>query len=87
MSAESDYFDEQAMIELGRKTIEDLRKTGFPPTELKRLENVLRDGGVREALMLSSLLKTIRTRFRRRRHRENYCAALPDFGRMLPCLR
>ncbi len=60
MSFESGFLDEQGMVELARKAIEDLRKDGISPTELKRLENVLREGGIGEALMLSSLLKTIR---------------------------
>ena len=59
MSTESGFLDEHEMAELARKTIEDLRKAGISPTELKRLENVLRDGGVGETLMLSGLLKTI----------------------------
>jgi hypothetical protein len=59
MSSNSGYFDEQGMIELARKTIEQLKNDGISPTEVKRLENVLRDGGVGEALILSSLLKTI----------------------------
>ena len=43
-----------------RKAIENLRKDGISPTELRRLENILKEGNVGEALMLSSLLKTIR---------------------------
>ena len=60
MSSFDNFLDEQGMVELARKAIEDLRKEGISPTELKHLENVLREGGVGEALMLSSLLKTIR---------------------------
>jgi hypothetical protein len=60
MSSNDNFLDEQGMVELARKTIEDLRKDGISPTELKRLENILREGGIGEALMLSSLLKTIR---------------------------
>src|SRR6266508_5281608 len=48
------------MVNLARKAIEDLRKDSISPTELKRLENILKEGNVGEALMLSSLLKTIR---------------------------
>lgn len=59
MSSNSGFLDEQGMIELARKAIEDLRKDGISVTELKRLENILREGGVGEALILSSLLKTI----------------------------
>jgi len=60
MSFESGFLDEQGMVDLARKAIEDLRTDRISPTELKRLENVLREGGIGEALMLSSLLKTIR---------------------------
>jgi len=59
MSAESGFLDEQGMIELARKTIEELQNDGVSPTEVRRLENILREGGVGEALILSSLLKTI----------------------------
>lgn len=61
MSSESGLLDEQGMVELAKKAIEDLRKYGISPTELKRLESVLREGGVGETLMLSSLLRTILT--------------------------
>jgi hypothetical protein len=60
MSCESGFLDEQGMVDLARKAIEDLRRDGISPTELKRLEHILREGSVGEALMLSSLLKTIR---------------------------
>ena len=59
MSSNSGFLDEQGMIDLARKTIEQLKNDGISPTEVKRLENVLREGGVGEALILSSLLKTI----------------------------
>ena len=59
MSSNSGFLDEQGMIDLARKTIDQLRNDGISPTEVKRLENVLREGGVGEALILSSLLKTI----------------------------
>jgi hypothetical protein len=59
MSSNSGFLDGQGMIDLARKAIEDLRKDGISVTELKRLENILREGGVGEALILSSLLKTI----------------------------
>lgn len=48
------------MVDLAGKTIEDLRKEGVSPTELKRLENILIEGGVGESLILSGLLRTIR---------------------------
>ena len=59
MSAESNFLDEPGMIDLARKTIEQVKNEGISPTEVKRLENALREGGVGEALILSSLLKTI----------------------------
>ena len=59
MSSNSGFLDEQGMIDLARKTIEQLKNDGISPTEVKRLENVLREGGVGEALIVSSLLETI----------------------------
>jgi hypothetical protein len=59
MSSRNGFLDEQGMVDLARKTIEDLRREGISPTELRRLENILKDGGVGEALIVSSLLKTI----------------------------
>ena len=60
MSSKSGFLDEQGMVDLARKTIEDLRKEGVSPTELKRLENILKEGSVGESLILSGLLRTIR---------------------------
>lgn len=59
MSSRDGFLDEQGMVDLARKAIEDLRKDGISPTELKRLENVLREGNVGEAFILSNLLKTV----------------------------
>jgi hypothetical protein len=59
MSATDTLLDEQGMIDQTRRTIEDLRKHGISPTELRRLENLLKEGSIGEALVLSSLLKTI----------------------------
>ena len=59
MSSRNGFLDEQGMVDLTRKMIEDLRREAISPTELRRLENVLKEGGVGEALILSSLLKTI----------------------------
>jgi hypothetical protein len=59
MSSQNGFLDEQGMVDLARKTIDDLRHEGISPTELRRLENILKDGGVGEVLILSSLLKTI----------------------------
>jgi len=60
MSSNNDFMDEQGMVDLARKTIENLRKEGVSPTELKRLENILKEGSVGESLILSGLLRTIR---------------------------
>jgi hypothetical protein len=60
MSSKNGFLDEQGMVDLARKTIEDLRKEGVSPTELKRLENILKEGGAGESLILSGLLRTIR---------------------------
>ncbi len=60
MSSKNDFLDEQGMVGLARKTIEELRSEGVSPTELKRLENILKEGSVGESLILSGLLRTIR---------------------------
>jgi len=60
MSSNNGLMDEQGMMDLARKTIEDLRKKGVSPSELKRLDNILKEGGVGESLMLSGLSRTIR---------------------------
>jgi hypothetical protein len=60
MSSKNNFMDEQGMMNLARNTIEDLRKEGASPTELKRLENILKEGSVGESLILSGLLRTIR---------------------------
>jgi hypothetical protein len=59
MSATNILLDEQGMTDQARKAIEDLRRHGISPTELRRLENLLKEGSIGEALMLSSLLRTI----------------------------
>ena len=46
MSAKNGFLEEQEMVELARKAIEDLRKEGVSPTELNRLENILKEGSV-----------------------------------------
>ena len=60
MSSSNGFMDEQGMVDLARKTIEDLRKKGVSPSELNRLDNILKEGGVGESLVLSGLLRTIR---------------------------
>jgi hypothetical protein len=59
MSSNSGFLDEQGMIDLARKSIEVLRKQGASPTELRRLEMLLKDGNVGEAFIMASLLRTI----------------------------
>src|SRR4030095_6549589 len=60
MSSNNGFMDEQGMVELARKTIEDLRTEGVSLSELKRLESILKEGSVGESLILSGLLRTIR---------------------------
>ena len=59
MSSEKHFLDEQGMTELARKSIEVLRHEGASPTELRRLETLLREGNTGEAFIMSSLLRTI----------------------------
>ena len=59
MSDEKKFLDEQGMSELARKSIEVLRQDGASPTELRRLETLLKEGNIGEAFILSSLLRTI----------------------------
>ena len=59
MSSRNGFLDEQGMTELARKSIEILRQDGASPTELRRLEMLLKEGNVGEAFIMSSLLRTI----------------------------
>ena len=59
MSSDKHFLDEQGMTELARKSIEVLRQEGASPTELRRLEALLKEGSVGEAFIMSSLLRTI----------------------------
>lgn len=59
MSSDKHFLDEQGMTELARKSIERLRQEGASPTELRRLEVLLKEGNVGEAFIMSSLLRTI----------------------------
>ena len=59
MSSEKHFLDEQGMTDLARKSIEVLRQQGASPTELRRLETLLKEGSVGEAFIMSSLLRTI----------------------------
>jgi hypothetical protein len=59
MSNEKHFLDEQGMTDLARKSIEVLRQQGASPTELRRLEMLLKEGSVGEAFIMSSLLRTI----------------------------
>jgi hypothetical protein len=60
MSSKNGFLDEKGMVDLARRTIEDLRKEGASPSELKRLDNILKEGGVGESVIISGLLRTIR---------------------------
>lgn len=59
MSSDKHFLDEQGMTDLARKSIEVLRQEGASPTELRRLETLLKEGSVGEAFIMSSLLRTI----------------------------
>jgi len=59
MATEKQFLDEQGMTNLARKSIEVLRQQGASPTELRRLETLLKEGSVGEAFIMSSLLRTI----------------------------
>lgn len=59
MPPEKHFLDEQGMTDLARKSIEVLRQEGASPTELRRLETLLKEGSVGEAFIMSSLLRTI----------------------------
>ncbi len=59
MSSEKHFLDEYGMSDLARKSIEVLKQQGASPTELRRLETLLKDGNVGEAFIMSSLLRTI----------------------------
>jgi hypothetical protein len=59
MSSEKHFLDERGMADLARKSIEVLRQEGASPTELRRLETLLKEGNVGEAFIMTSLLRTI----------------------------
>jgi len=59
MSSKTKLLDEQGLIDLARQAIEDLRNDGVSPTELKRLETVLREGNIGEAFIVASVLRTV----------------------------
>lgn len=59
MPAEKKFLDEQGMTDLARKSIETLRQQGVSPSELRRLEALLKEGNIGEAFIMSSLLRTI----------------------------
>lgn len=59
MSSDKHFLDEHGMADLARKSIEILRQEGASPTELRRLEALLKEGSVGEAFIMSSLLRTI----------------------------
>jgi len=59
MSSKTNLLDEQGLVDLARQAIADLRKDGVSPTELKRLETVLREGNIGEAFIVASVLRTV----------------------------
>jgi hypothetical protein len=59
MSSEKTFLDEHGMADLARKAIDILRLDGASPTELRRLETLLKEGNIGEAFIMSSLLRTI----------------------------
>ncbi len=59
MSSKTNLLDEQGLVELARQAIAELRKDGVSPTEIKRLETVLRDGNIGEAFIVASVLQTV----------------------------
>ena len=59
MSAKTQLLDEQGLVDLARQAIADLRKDGVSPTELKRLETILREGNIGEAFIVASVLRTV----------------------------
>ena len=59
MSSQTKLLDEQGLIDLARQAIVDLRNDGVSPTELKRLETVLREGNIGEAFIVASVLRTV----------------------------
>src|SRR5215467_12087454 len=59
MTTDKHFLDEQGMSDLARKSIEVLRQEGASPTELQRLESLLKEGNVGEAFIMSSLLRAI----------------------------
>ena len=56
MSSKTNLLDEQGLVDLARQAIADLRKDGVSPTELKRLETVLREGNIGEAFIVARSL-------------------------------
>ena len=74
----------RGMIDLARQAIEDLRNDGVSPTELRRLETVLREGNVGEAFIVASVLRTILDEIVTGRIAQETFAALPGIGGILP---
>src|SRR5437773_9996131 len=59
MSSKTNLLDEQGLVDLARRAIADPRKDGVSPTELKRLETVLREGNSGEAFSFASVLRSV----------------------------
>ena len=84
MSTEKHFLDEQGMTDLARKSIEVLRQEGASPTELRRLETLLKEGSVGEAFIMSSLLRTILAEISPEASQKKLLLSLPGIGRHLP---
>src|SRR6185436_14855014 len=79
MSSNSGFLDEQGMIDLARKSIEVLRQQGASPTELRRLEMLLKDGNVGEALLWRVCCELFSARFHQKHLRRNCCSSTGDW--------
>ena len=84
MSSDKHFLDEQGMTELARKSIEVLRQEGASPTELRRLETLLKEGSVGEAFIMSSLLRTILGEISPEASQKKLLLVYRGFGRHLP---
>ena len=84
MSSEKRFLDEQGMTDLARKSIEVLRQEGASPTELRRLETLLKEGSVGEAFIMSSLLRTILAEISPEASQKKLLVSLPGIGGDLP---
>jgi len=59
MLEKNGFLDERTMADVARKALADLRKRGFSPIDLNRLETSLREGNVGEVYIISGLLQSV----------------------------